>query len=105
LAQDASLRQYIGATQVYPSLILQQISETTIRRVLPFRQDIAYRFCFTGAETEILKIKDNSKIKREKNLDRCGQRHIVNIWHLPDPPSFSLTTTFNLQNKQFVSST
>jgi len=26
LAQDASLRQYIGAAQVYPSLILQQIS-------------------------------------------------------------------------------
>jgi hypothetical protein len=28
LAQDASLRQYIGAAQVYPSLILQQISLT-----------------------------------------------------------------------------
>jgi hypothetical protein len=26
LAQEASLRQYIGAVQVYPSLILQQIS-------------------------------------------------------------------------------
>jgi hypothetical protein len=26
LAQDASLRQYIGAAQVYPSLIFQQIS-------------------------------------------------------------------------------
>jgi hypothetical protein len=26
LALDASLRQYIGAAQVYPSLILQQIS-------------------------------------------------------------------------------
>jgi hypothetical protein len=26
LAQQASLRQYLGAAQVYPSLILQQIS-------------------------------------------------------------------------------
>ena len=35
-------------------------------RVLPIRQDITYWFCFTGAETEIHKIKDNSKIKRER---------------------------------------
>jgi hypothetical protein len=45
-----------------------------IRRVLPIRQDIAYSFCFTGAETEIHKIKDDSKIDREKNIDRRGQR-------------------------------
>jgi hypothetical protein len=49
---------------------------------------IAYSFCFTGAETEIHKIKDDSKINREKNIDRRGQRHIVNVWHLSDPPSF-----------------
>jgi hypothetical protein len=35
-----------------------------IRRVLPIRQDIAYSFCFTGAETEIHKIKDDNKIIR-----------------------------------------
>jgi hypothetical protein len=67
----------------------------TIRRVLPIRQDITYWFCFTGAETEIHKIKDDIKIKREKNINRRGQRHIVNVWHLSDPPSFSLPTTFN----------
>jgi hypothetical protein len=33
-----------------------------ICRVVPIRQDIAYSFCFTGAETEIHKIKDNSKL-------------------------------------------
>jgi hypothetical protein len=68
--------------------------EPTIRRVLPIRQDIAYWFCFTGAETEIHKIKDDIKIKREKNINRRGQRDIVNVWHLSDPPSFSLPTTF-----------
>ncbi len=63
-------------------------------RVLPIRHDIAYWFCFTGAETEIHKIKDDSKINREKNIDCHGQRHIVNVWHLSDPPFFSLPTTF-----------
>ncbi len=48
--------------------------------VSPIRQAIAYSFCFTGAETEIHKIKDDSKINREKNIDRRGQRHIVNVW-------------------------
>jgi hypothetical protein len=49
----------------------QQTKETlqVIRRVLPIRQDIAYSFCFTGAETEIDKIKDDSKIDRVKNID------------------------------------
>ena len=44
--------------------------EPTIRRVLPIRQDITYWFCFTGAETEIHKIKDDSYIDKEKNIDR-----------------------------------
>jgi hypothetical protein len=39
---------------------------------LPNRQDIAYSVCFTGAETEIHKIKDDSEIKKEKNLNRRG---------------------------------
>ncbi len=62
--------------------------------VLPIRQDITYWYCFTGAETEIHKIKDNRKIKRKTNLDRHGPRPIPIICHLPDPPSFSLPTTF-----------
>ncbi len=67
-------------------------------RVLPIRQDITYWFFFTGAETEIHKIKDDSKINREKNIDRRGQRHIANVWHLSNPSSFSLPTTFKLVN-------
>jgi hypothetical protein len=47
-----------------------------IRRVLSIPQDIASSFCFTGAETEIHQIKDNSKINREKNIDRRGPRQI-----------------------------
>ncbi len=65
-----------------------------IRRVVPIRQDIVYSFCFTGAETEIHKIKDNSKIIMQTNLDRCGLRPIPIICHCLDPPSFSLLTTF-----------
>jgi hypothetical protein len=44
--------------------------------VSPIWQDIAYSFCFTGAETEIDKIKDDSKIAREKNIDRRGPSKI-----------------------------
>ncbi len=73
-------------------------------RVLPIRQDFTYCFCFTGAETEIHKIKDDSKMNREKNIDRRCQRHIVNVWHLSDPPSFSSPTTFkvNLKAKIYI---
>ncbi len=73
-----------------------------IRRILPFRQDIAYSFCFTGAETEIHKIKDDSKIDREKNIYRCGPSQIGTVWHILDPPTFSLPTTFNEFFKIYV---
>jgi hypothetical protein len=102
MARGVSLRQYNGAESNVPSLVLTQLfiyvrggsvvevsrirsilvitskKETlqVIRRVLPIRQDIAYSFCFTGAETEIHKIKDYSKIDRKKNIDRSGPRQI-----------------------------
>ena len=59
-------------------LVLETKKETlqVIRRVLSICQDIAYSFCFTGAETEIHKIKDDSKINKEKNIDRRGPRQI-----------------------------
>jgi hypothetical protein len=60
-----------------------------IRRFLPICQDIAYSFCFTGAETEVHKIKDDSKIIRLTNLDRRGLRPIPIICHLLDPPPLS----------------
>ena len=94
------MRQYNGAEITVPSLVLTQrfiyvrggsVVEVSrirsilvitskkktlqvIRSVLPIRQDIAYSFCFTGAETEIHKIKDDSKIDRKKNINRRGPR-------------------------------
>jgi hypothetical protein len=47
--------------------------------VLPIRWDIAYSFCFTGAETEIRKIKEDGKIERETNLDRRGPSQIGTV--------------------------
>jgi len=41
------------------------------------------------------KIKDDRKIKREKNIDRRGPRQIGTDCHIPDPPTFWLPTTFN----------
>jgi hypothetical protein len=46
------------------------------------------------AETEMHKIKDDSKIKIQINLNHHGPRQTPIICHLPDPPSFSLPTTF-----------
>jgi hypothetical protein len=43
---------------------------------------------------EIHKIKDDGKIERETNLDRRGPSQIGTVWHIPDPPTFSLPTTF-----------
>jgi hypothetical protein len=45
--------------------------------VSPIRKDIAYSFCVTGAEMEIDKIKDDSKIGREKNIDRSGPSKLL----------------------------
>ncbi len=102
MAQRASLRQYISVANNVPSVVFPRCTQGTnliqkketrqeIRRVLPICEVIAYWFCFTEAETEIHKIKDNSKIKREKNIDRRGQRH---IGMAPSQPSFFLVTDY-----------
>jgi hypothetical protein len=99
MAQGASLRQYISAGNDVPSLVLRLLKKkkkaASVRRVLPNRQDIAYSFCFNGAETEIHKIKDDSKNTRQANLNRRGLRPIPIICLL-DPPSLSLPTTFKI---------
>jgi hypothetical protein len=108
MARGASLRQYNGAESTVPSLVLTQrfiyvregsVVEVSrihsilvnkqnnfkketlqvIRHVLPIRQVNTYSFCFTGAETEIHKIKDDGKIERETNLDRRGPSQIVTV--------------------------
>ncbi len=40
------------------------------------------------------KIKVDGKIERETNPDRRGPSQIGTVWHIPDPPTFSLPTTF-----------
>jgi hypothetical protein len=59
-----------------------------------FGRTLPIHFALLGVETEIRKIKDDSKIKRQTNLDRHDLRPIPNVCHLPDPPWFSLQTTF-----------
>jgi hypothetical protein len=105
---DAANLDPFGATGIVASIywrsagipILNSSADflSPLCRVLPIRQDITYWFCFTGAETEIDKIKDDGKIERETNLDRRGPNQIGTVWHIPDPPTFSLPTTFNTDN-------
>jgi hypothetical protein len=46
------------------------------------------------AETEVHQSKDDGKIKSKINLDRHGPVPVPNNRHLPQPPWFSLQTTF-----------
>jgi hypothetical protein len=53
MAREASLRQYKIVNDAANKSTSKKGTLQVIRRVLPIRQDIAYSFCFTGAETEI----------------------------------------------------
>jgi hypothetical protein len=59
--------------------IKEKKNQRSYDSVSPIREDIAYSFCFTGAETEMRKIKDDSKIDGEKNIDRRGPRQIGKV--------------------------
>jgi hypothetical protein len=73
VTRDLDLKSYNDAANKITS---KKETLQVIRRVFPIHQDIAYSFCFTGAETEIHKIKDDSKIDSEKNIDRRDPRQI-----------------------------
>ncbi len=60
-----------------------------------FVRTLPIDFALLGRKRKLDKIKDDGKIKRETNLDRHCLRPIRNLCHLPDPPWFSLQTTFN----------
>ncbi len=47
-------------------------------------------------ETEFSFLKDDSKVKKGKNIDNDDHRPVPNICHLPDPPYFSLAATIIL---------
>ncbi len=84
MAQGSSLRQYIIAGNDVPSLVLRLLQKKETLQVFAVfcnRQDIAYSFCFTGAETEIHKIKDNSKISKANKPQ--SPRSEANSHHLP----------------------
>ncbi len=43
-------------------------------------------------ETDL--IQDGGQVKRQTDSDHHGPKYILIICHLPDPPTFSLPTTF-----------
>jgi hypothetical protein len=59
-----------------------------------FVRTLPIDFAVLGRKLKLDKIKEDSKINRETNLDRHGLRTIRNLCHLPDPTWFSLQTTF-----------
>jgi len=69
----------LGNAQQYCSAFIFQQVFRGLCSVSPNWYDNAYSFCFTGAETEIDKIKDDGKIYRETNPDRRGPRQIGTV--------------------------
>jgi hypothetical protein len=45
-------------------------------------------------ETDL--IHDGGQVKRQTDIDHHGPKYILIICHLPDPPTFSLPTTFKV---------
>ncbi len=69
---------------------------------LPIREDIANWFCFTGPETEMDKIKDDSKIKKA-NEPRSPRSETFTERMPPSwPPWFSLLTTGNVWERKYL---
>ncbi len=66
LAQEASKRQYIGAAQVYPSLILQQTSWTLFSAFCLFVRTLPIDFALEGQKRNYIKLKTTAKLIREK---------------------------------------
>ncbi len=53
-------------------------------------------------EQEIELIQDGGQIKTQKDIYHYSPRPIPIICHLPDPPCFSLVTTFKEKNAHFL---
>jgi hypothetical protein len=60
-----------------------------------FVRPLPIHFALLGRKRKYIKSKTTAKLT-EKRTSIAGVRDIciVNFWHLPDPPSFSLPTTF-----------
>jgi len=44
-----------------------------------------------------------AKLKDKTDIDHHGPKYILIICHLPDPPTFSLPTTFNMADPAALS--
>jgi hypothetical protein len=68
------------------------------------RRTSPINFDFTWRKRKYIKIGDDSKIKRQTNLDPHVPRLKVNIYHLSDPSCFSLQTNFIAGNIHKINS-
>jgi hypothetical protein len=76
LAQQASLRQDIGAAQVYPSLILQQISCALFVAFCLFGRTLPNNFALLGRKRKYIKSKTKAKLT-EKRTSMNAVRDIL----------------------------
>ncbi len=76
LAQQASLRQYIGAAQVYPSFILQQISWALFAAFCLFGRTLPIDFALLGRKRKYIKSRTTAKLT-EKRTSIAAVRDIL----------------------------
>ncbi len=87
LAQDASLRQYIKDSLNYSADFFHSLQRQQFAAFCLFVRTLPIDFALLGRKR---------KYVRQKNLNRRSPSQIGTDWYIPDPPTFSLPTPFNL---------
>jgi hypothetical protein len=90
LAKQASLRQYIGAVQVYPSLILQQISlnlyeDEQFAAFCLFVRTLPIDFALLGRKWKFIKSKTTSKLKGKQTSIAAVRDQYLSFATFPNP--------------------
>jgi hypothetical protein len=81
LAQQASLRQYIGAAQVYPSLILQQISSALFAAFCLFVRTLPNDFALLGRKRKYIKSKMTAKLIKKRTSIAASEPNWDRLTH------------------------
>ncbi len=88
MEQDASLRQYIGTAQVYPSLILKQISlsgDEQFAAFCLFVKTLSINFALLGRKQKYLKSKTTAKLKGKQSSVAAVRDQFLSFATFPTP--------------------
>jgi hypothetical protein len=90
----------IGAGGIGAPLVLAHYKEDDrVRCASPIYMLIAYYLGFTNRKRKYHEEKTTATLKNKQTSTAAVRRHLLTIVSLPDPPHFSLPTTFKLSKK------